>query len=116
MKIQKFYHSRLQKLIFYATKHLSELAEWTVPDAGMFVWLKLHGVDDSEVLLDKLAEEKVAVVPGKYFMPSALDTEEESSECYCPYFRVAFTVATDDKMDEGLSRLAKLLKNYAKKA
>ena len=101
-------------LITCADKHLSseDLASWIVPEAGMFVWFKLHGVDDTEKLLGKLEEEKIAVVPGKYFMPDSFLPETEEDSIYCPYIRVAFTVATDDKMDEGMSRLAKILREY----
>ena len=48
-----------------ADRHLTGLAEWTTPTAGMFAWIKLNGVEDSEqLIMQKAIDEKVLMVPG----------------------------------------------------
>ena len=107
-KIQEFYGSRMRALDDAARRHLAGLATWVPPTGGMFLWLKLEGVGDTEELMDELKAEKIAVVPGKYFKA---DADPDASEFVdCPYFRVAFTVATDEQFDAGMSRLAKILR------
>ena len=112
-QLQTFYHSRLQALESAAKKHLTGLATWKTPDAGMFVWIKLDGIGDSEELMDMLKAEKVAVVPGKYFMSEADPNVNEFVPC--PFIRVAFTVATDADFDAAFIRLARILRKYEQK-
>lgn len=45
-------------------QELSGLAEADVPKAGMFLWIRLLGVDDSRSLRELFKQEKVVVVPG----------------------------------------------------
>ena len=107
-KVQSYYRSRASRLDYYASKHLSGLATWTVPDCSMFFWIKVNGVDDSAKLLKMLMAEKVAIVPGKYFNPE-VDPDEHYD---CSSFRVAYTVATDEQFDRGMESLAKVVKEY----
>jgi kynurenine/2-aminoadipate aminotransferase len=47
-------------------KHLVGKAEWSVPDSGMFVWIRLIGIDDSfQLITTKAREAKVLLVPGQ---------------------------------------------------
>lgn len=46
------------------------MAEWEVPRAGMFMWMKLGaGVRDADEVLDLLKQHKVVVVPGALLVP-----------------------------------------------
>ena len=48
-----------------AVQYLQGLANWLLPQAGMFMWMKLEGgVKDADEIIDALKEEQVAVVPG----------------------------------------------------
>jgi len=101
-KVCDTYKERRDRFCSLATKHLKGLAEWSVPEAGMFIWFKLNGVDDSMSLIQKKAlEAKVLLVPGSAFSPN-----EEPS----PYVRASFSTATYEEMDLALSRLAEILK------
>merc|ERR550525_5768 len=89
-----------------AVRHLKDLATWTSPGAGMFVWFRLKGISDSKALIEGPArDEKVLLVPGQYF---GADPEKPSS-CV----RASFSVASFDDMDEALRRLAELLRKYS---
>ena len=66
MTILKPFFSAGLSLSCGAEKHLVGLAEWTMPSAGMFMWIKLlAGVSDSDDILDELRKSKVVVVPGQ---------------------------------------------------
>ncbi|XP_056883362.1 kynurenine/alpha-aminoadipate aminotransferase, mitochondrial isoform X1 [Takifugu flavidus] len=99
----EFYRSQRDAMIFSAEKWLKDLAEWHAPSAGMFLWIKLKGVSDTQQLIMKKALAKeVLLVPGGVFM---INSNEP-----CPYVRAAFSLSTPDQIDEGFRRLSSLIK------
>ena len=51
-----------------ADRHLTGLAEWNEPQAGMFVWFKLNGISDTQSLIEQKARDaNVLLVPGVCF-------------------------------------------------
>ena len=105
-RVSEFYKSKKDAFIQSAEKHLTGLAEWNEPNAGMFVWLKLLGTDDSAQLIqEKAMEKKVLMVPGFEFFPIERKT---------PYVRAAYSTASPEDIDVALARLAELLKENQK--
>eukprot|EP01061_Rhynchopus_euleeides_P001128 TRINITY_DN10803_c0_g1_i1.p1 TRINITY_DN10803_c0_g1~~TRINITY_DN10803_c0_g1_i1.p1 ORF type:complete len:415 (+),score=188.17 TRINITY_DN10803_c0_g1_i1:119-1363(+) len=101
--VKAFYQERRGRFLHYCDKHLKGLAEWDVPEAGMFVWFTFPGVADTmDLISNKAREQKVLLVPGQSFF--ANDTP--SNAC-----RASYSLASDDDMDEALSRLATLIRN-----
>ena len=48
--------------------HLSGLCEWSLPEGGMFFWLRADGVGDTWSLIMERAKKKgVLLMPGKVF-------------------------------------------------
>lgn len=100
--VQAFYSQRRDVFIKACEKYLTGLAEWHSPTAGMFVWMKLIGIEDSSTLVKtKCVEAKVLAVPGE-----ACVVDNKPS----PFLRCAFSLATDEQIDEALKRLSSLLK------
>jgi DNA-binding transcriptional MocR family regulator len=66
--MQREYGRRASIITQAAAEHLQGLATWDVPEAGMFLWLKLtvEGLADAGDTLDLLKEKKVVVVPGGF--------------------------------------------------
>ena len=62
--MQSEYAHRAAVIQSAAEQHLTGLADWTRPAAGMFLWLKLLTVSDADEILDKLKDAGVVVVPG----------------------------------------------------
>ena len=62
--MQREYAQRAAVIQAAAEEHLSGLAEWTRPAAGMFLWLRLLTVADADEILEKLKDVGVVVVPG----------------------------------------------------
>ena len=89
-----------------ADRHLKGLAEWSIPSAGMFVWMKLLGIEDSSDLIrNKAVEKKLLLVPGVEFFPNPRVTS---------YVRASFSTASENDINLALERLAALLKEETK--
>lgn len=100
--VSDFYRERRDVFLASASKHLTGLATWTSPRAGMFVWMKLSGIRDSWPLIkEKAVAKKVLLVPGESFSPDAGPS---------PYVRAAYSTASFEEMDEALRRFAELLR------
>jgi kynurenine/2-aminoadipate aminotransferase len=100
--IQAFYRAQRDAFSRLAHQHLAGLAEWRAPDAGMFFWIKILGVEGSARFAQRLIEEQgVLVVAGLHFSPSGTDN---------PYVRCSFSTASEQQMDDALARMAVLLR------
>lgn len=101
--IQKFYCQRRDIMIAGLEKHLSGLAEWTVPKAGMFVWVKILGLEDVyDIVMEKCMSQGLFVLPGHAFNQNP---DQKSQN-----IRISYSYVTEAEIDEGLSILAKVLK------
>eukprot|EP00949_MAST-11_sp_MAST-11-sp1_P003677 g3677.t1 len=100
--VRRLYLERRDAFLASAEEHLSGLAEWVVPTAGMFVWLKLHGVSDTEQFINEKARDaKVILVPGTAFASDGGTSQ---------YVRAAYSTSSPEQIDEALARLAQLLR------
>jgi kynurenine/2-aminoadipate aminotransferase len=105
-KVAAFYGRRRDWIVEAAEKYLSPpgsepLASWTVPTAGMFLWLRLNNIDDTKSLIEeKAAAANVLFVPGQAFDP----LDRASS-----YVRAAYSTASKDDMNVAMKRLADLI-------
>ena len=78
---------------------MPETARWTTPRGGFFSWLTLPGVDASD-LAARAVEQGVAAVPGTLFFTDARGGDS---------LRLSFSLVDEEKIDEGIGRLASLL-------
>lgn len=102
-RVAEFYRSQKDLMISAAQKWLKDFAEWNEPQGGMFLWLKLKGINDSKQLIEEKAQKKkVLLVPGCNFMP------DQSKPC--SFVRASFSIATKQQMDTAFQRLAELMK------
>jgi kynurenine/2-aminoadipate aminotransferase len=100
-----FYGERCDLLVRLAEKHLGDVAEWRVPEAGMFLWLRLRLVTDSKQLIEEEAvRAKVLMVPGALFRPA-------TTQCTSPCVRASFSIASERDMEVALQRLGDLLRS-----
>ena len=107
-KLCETYTRRRDLLLKAMEKHLSDLATWTCPSAGMFVWIRINGAKDTreENLINAMLKAKIVMVPGGSFQPD--------TTCDCPYFRATFATAPEDSFEPAMRRFAsqlRLLKN-----
>ncbi|XP_075884363.1 kynurenine/alpha-aminoadipate aminotransferase, mitochondrial [Nelusetta ayraudi] len=98
-----FYRIQRDAMITSAERWLKDLAEWHSPSAGMFLWIKLKGVADTQqLIMEKALEKEVLLVPGGVFM---IDSSKP-----CPYVRAAFSLSSPEQIDEAFRRLSALIK------
>lgn len=74
---------------------------WTRPQGGLFTWVYLPEGMDSAALLEKAVEQKVAFVPGGAFFPRGGGKNT---------MRLNFSNATPEQIEEGMKRLAAVIK------
>ena len=100
-KIHKVYRHRRDRMLDALAKYMPDGVSWTKPEGGMFVWVTLpEGMDGAKLLAKSLETAKVAFVPGKAFFADGSGANT---------FRVSFSCANDQMIDEGISRLGKLV-------
>lgn len=99
----EFYRKQRDAMLSSADRWLRDVAEWHAPAAGMFLWIKLKGVPDTQqLIMEKALEKEVLLVPGGVFM---ID-----SSAPCPYVRAAFSLSTPQQIDEAFKRLSSLIR------
>ena len=89
---------RLRKEAMHAAlqKHFGDIARWTDPEGGFFLWVTLeNGVNTAELFEVALAE-GVAFIPGSAFSPSGRFTDA---------LRLCFASTKPDRIHEGIARL-----------
>uniref|UniRef100_A0A673BSW1 Kynurenine/alpha-aminoadipate aminotransferase, mitochondrial n=1 Tax=Sphaeramia orbicularis TaxID=375764 RepID=A0A673BSW1_9TELE len=100
----EFYRKQRDAMISSAEKWLKDVAEWHAPSAGMFLWIKLKGIADTQqLIMEKALEKEVLLVPGGVFMINSSEP--------CAYVRAAFSLSTPEQMDEAFRRLSSLIKD-----
>ncbi|XP_070804505.1 kynurenine/alpha-aminoadipate aminotransferase, mitochondrial [Pituophis catenifer annectens] len=101
-----FYKQQRDVMLNAADKWLKGLADWHIPAAGMFLWIKIKGVPDTqELIMKKALEKQVLLVPGCSFN---INSSDPSS-----HVRASFSLSSPSQIDQGFQRLADLIKESA---
>lgn len=105
-QVADFYRQKRDEFVECLNHRMKGRAEWVVPNAGMFVWLRLlGGIKDSyNLVMKKALKENVLAIPGVAFMPHETKTE---------YIRVSYSNVSKENMDEALRRLASVVDKEA---
>jgi DNA-binding transcriptional MocR family regulator len=102
--VRRVYGQRAQALGDALRRELGDAVEFTAPQGGLFVWARLTGAGgklrDASELARRAIDRGVAFVPGAPFF--AKDPDLAS-------FRLSFATADEDKIREGIARLAQAL-------
>lgn len=106
--LASFYRERRDQMQASLQRHFGDLASWQVPQGGLFFWLKLKQATDTRQLLPKALEQNVALMPGEPFFAAP--------EQGLGYLRLNFSHAPEAKIEEGLARLAGLVRAALGKA
>jgi 2-aminoadipate transaminase len=94
------YARKCERVLAALRQSLPEGAEWTTPRGGFFSWLTLSGVDTAE-LARRAAERLVGIVPGALFFPDGRGDDS---------VRLSYSLVDEAQIDEGIERLAALLR------
>ena len=101
-KLRSVYMARRDHLLKALKREMPEGVTWTKPEGGMFVWLTLpEHIDAADLLAQSLKTERVAFVPGRAFFADASNGNT---------LRLSFSCADEAAIDEGMRRLARLIR------
>ena len=100
-KIRDIYKNQRDLMISSIEKHFPEEVEFTRPEGGMFLWVTLPESISALRLFDLAGGEDVAFVPG-----SAFYVDEGGKNT----LRLNFSNSDGDEIEEGIKRLAKVIK------
>jgi 2-aminoadipate transaminase len=87
-------------------KHFPEVASWTKPDGGFFVFVTLPEYIDTDEMLPDAIEEKVAYVSGSSFYA---DGKGKNT------LRLSFCYPSKEDIEEGIKRLGKVISKKIRK-
>lgn len=99
-KIKHCYKQRRDVMAKMIKEEFPPEVKYSIPKGGLFIWVELPEHINGRTLLEKAQEQKVAFVPGGSFYPNR---DQENS------MRLNFSNMPEEKIVEGMKRLAKLL-------
>ena len=100
-EIVELYGHRRDLILKTMDEEFPEGVEFTRPDGGLFLWVTVPEGVSARKVFDKCIEQKVAAVIGDAFYPN--DKTDRS-------MRVNYSCMPDDKIVEGVKRMAKAIK------
>jgi len=103
-RLREAYRIRRDTMLSALQSELGNQASWVAPQGGFFIWLTLNAEVDAHALLSRAAAAGVTYVPGSAFQPDGRGTAS---------LRLSFSAAPLDRMEEGVRRLAKVLRQSA---
>jgi 2-aminoadipate transaminase len=107
-QIRRVYSQRRDAMLRALERRFPSGVRWTRPQGGLFLWMTLPPYLDSAELLDEsLRDEKVAFIPGTSFFPNGGGRET---------LRLNFSYCTPELIEEGVGRLAGLIRRHVANA
>ena len=100
-KIQKIYKEKRDIMLESLEKYFPEECSWTRPDGGLFLWARVPEYINTKNMIAEAVKERVAYVHGAAFF-----VDEDGANA----MRLAFSYASDDKIEEGIKRLGRVIK------
>ena len=105
-KIKEVYGHRRDVMLNAMKREFPEGIEYTHPEGGLFTWVILPEYMNAREVALECIKEKVAYVPGGSFFPNG---GHENT------FRMNYSCMPNDKIEQGIASLGKVLKAMMKK-
>ena len=100
-QIRELYGKRRTLMYDSMKKYFPEGVSFTYPEGGLFTWVTLPEGLDAKAMMPEVIEKKVAYVPGGAFYPNGGNAN---------HFRLNYSNMPEDRIVEGIKRLAEVLK------
>lgn len=100
-QIRALYGKRRTLMYDSMKKYFPEGVSFTYPEGGLFTWVTLPEGLDAKAMMPEVIEKKVAYVPGGAFYPNG---------GHANHFRLNYSNMPEDRIVEGIKRLADVLK------
>jgi len=105
--IKEIYARKQRRMLSALENYFPKTSRWTRPKGGMFIWVELQKSIDTKQMFPKAIERKVAYVQGSCFFPDGSGRNT---------MRLNFTHPADEKIDQGIKRLAELIESEMRSA
>lgn len=102
VELRSFYRERRDGFQAALARHFGDLADWQLPQGGLFFWLTLKQPLDTRTLLAQALEQSVAFMPGEPFF--------SEPDQHLGSLRLNFSHIDPARLDEGLKRLAAVVR------
>jgi 2-aminoadipate transaminase len=100
-RIRRLYARKRGVMLKALDRYMPEGVEWTKPEGGLFLWVRLPEKMSANELFPKAVENKVAYVVGSAFHCNGKGQNT---------MRLNFSYPTEEQIDEGIKRLAKMIR------
>ncbi|NLO91842.1 MAG: PLP-dependent aminotransferase family protein [Elusimicrobia bacterium] len=100
-KVCKVYKSKRDVMLAALKKYMPEGVEWTSPQGGLFLWVRLPANMDADTMFPRALDNKVAYVIGSAFHHDGSGKNT---------MRLNFSYPTHEQIEEGIHRLADVIK------
>jgi len=97
---RSLYQRKCERVLAALERWLPKEARWTRPEGGFFSWLTLPRGADSAELARRAVERGVGIVPGTLFFPDGRGADT---------VRLSFSLVDEERIDDGIERLASLV-------
>lgn len=104
-EINKLYKHRRDLLLKTMEETFTDGTTWTHPEGGLFLWLTFPEGVSARKVFDKCIEKNVAGVLGEFFYPNIKNDR---------HMRINYSNMPDDRIVEGVKRMAEALKEIKK--
>jgi 2-aminoadipate transaminase len=101
MQSRSLYRRKCERMLGAFERCMPVGTSWTFPKGGFFSWLTLPDGGDAADLAMRAVERGVAIVPGSLFFPDDRGGNN---------VRLSFSLVDEAEIDEGIERLASLVK------
>ncbi len=100
-KVRALYRDQCEAMHASLERHMPEGVSWNRPEGGMFIWVSVPESIDTMKLLEEAVAQNVAFVPGAPFF---------ANEARHNTLRLSFVTVPPAKIDEGVAKLAALIR------
>jgi 2-aminoadipate transaminase len=100
-RICRLYAGKREVMINALRRYMPKGVEWTEPEGGLFLWVRLPKKMDADALFPKAVENKVAYVVGSAFHCNGKGQNT---------MRLNFSYASEEQIEEGIKRLANMVR------
>lgn len=102
--LRREYRTRRDTMLRLLEEHFPAGARWFKPESGVFCWVELAGAwEMNKLFRDAIETEQVAFIPGQAFAVAR-------DRIYRSSMRLNFSHSTPAQIEEGIPRLARVLK------
>ncbi len=101
-KVRAFYRGKRDIMLSVLEKRFGDIAEWSHPGGGLFLWVELlRQIDTLPLLREVVESEKIAFIPGQPFFVDGSGSNT---------LRLSFSNVSDENTDKGLERLERVVR------